>query len=297
MARVPLKSIPSIAQTMQSLRIEDKTEKGLLVRIGVLIDAIVEAQRGLANPGQGSRRANVNNLKKPNRLTGSTENLFNAVSVNINPSNSAANLSHHEVQIDSNENFRDPTQKNVFGTSTTFKGLLEGGLYNIRIRPVTKDGQVGDWTILDPVSTTESTTVADLDGAKLGEVAVSKNFTIGDATQEVFCSSALGFQYIDTGNGGEDDLSDETAFALKDREGDAGVYTDIETISFPGVAMAISSGFGNNEFLTRMNPIVFFTLITPDVATFPDTRNYDVQISEASGAFGSHTEDTVWVEF
>ena len=132
MGTVPRSSIPSIAAEMQGLRIPDKAEKALMVRVGVLIDAIVEAQRGLGNPGQGNRRKNVNNLKKPKALVGETENLFNAASITLTPSNSSANMSHQEVQIDTDPAFSDPTQKQVFANNTTFKGLVDGTVYNIR---------------------------------------------------------------------------------------------------------------------------------------------------------------------
>lgn len=298
MAGVPRSSIPSVARMMQNLRVDDKAEKGLMVRIGTLIDAIVEAQRGVANAGQVTRRANINNLKKPKPLTGSTENIFNAASVTIDPSDSAANLSHHEVQIDSNENFRDPTTKTVFGNSTTFKGLLGGSVYNIRVRPVTKDGQVGDWSVLDQVSTTTGNTSADFDGDKLGATVESKNFTISNAAQQFFCSSALGFRQIDTGFNFETDTDSETDMAIKDRIGNSGVYTDIETIDFPGVSVYnVSTSYNNQMVLTRMNPIVFFTLITPSVGSYPATRTLDVQFSSGGGDYANSTKDTVWVEF
>ena len=298
MAGVPRSSIPSVARMMQNLRVEDKAEKGLMVRIGTLIDAIVEAQRGVSNAGQVTRRANVNNLKKPKLLTGSTENLFNAASVTIDPSDSAANLSHHEVQIDANDNFSDPTTKTVFGNSTTFKGLLSGSVYNIRVRPVTKDGQVGDWSILDQVATVTGNTSADLDGDKLGQTVESKVFTISSAAQQFFCTSALGFQQLDTGFVFETDSNTATDVSIKDRIGTAGVYTDIETIDFPGVSMsAVSTGYNNKMVLTRPNPIVFFTLITPSVGSYPATRTLDVQFSSGGGAYSNSTEDTVWVEF
>src|SRR3990167_2498978 len=121
MGTVPRGSIPSMAAQMQGLKITDKTEKALMVRVGTLIDALIEAQRGLGNPGQGERRKDVNNLKKPKPVTGNTENLFNAASISLDASTSTANLSHQEVQIDANANFSDPEQKRVFANNVTFK--------------------------------------------------------------------------------------------------------------------------------------------------------------------------------
>lgn len=302
MATVPRGSIPSMSSQFQSMKVDNRSEKALMVRIGTLIDAIVEAQRGLANPGAGSRRSNVDNLKKPRLLTGNTENLFNAVAVNLDPSSSAANMSHQEVQIDTNIGFSNPTQKQVFANNATFKGLVDGTVYNVRARPVMKNGQVGDWAILDQVATTSSTSSADLDGDKLGATVESKVFTISRSSQQFFCGAALGFLSVTETvtvppipSGG----TTPTQTKVKDRIGDSGTYTDIETITLPGVAIsAITATDGLSSMqVKRSNPILFFTLITPTVSDFPAGRTLDVQIAQGTGAFANSTKDTVWTEF
>lgn len=303
MATVPRGSIPSMASEFQTLRMKDKTEKALMVRIGALIDAIINVQRGLANPGQGSRRRNADNLKKPKPATGSTENVFNAVSVNLDPPSSAANLSHQEIQIDTNDNFSNPTQKQAFSNSTTFKGLLEGTVYNVRARFVTKDGQVSDWSTLDQVVTTRSTSVADIDGDGLGNQVESKDFTISNNSQEVFCGSALGFtNIVETVTSTTAPNTTATQSKIKDRIGISAVYSDVEEITMPGIERSTMTFTNDGQAYSRMtvkrnNPIVFFTLIDPGVVSFPATRTFDVQRADAAAAYARSTKDTVWVEF
>lgn len=302
MGTVPRSSIPSIASEMQGLRIEDKTEKALMVRVGVLIDALVEAQRGLGNPGQGSRRANKTNLKKPKKLTGDTENLFNAVAITTDPTSTSSNQSHQEMQIDTDSAFGSPTQKQVFANNTTFKGLVASSTYNIRVRSVTKDGQVSDWAILDPVTTTSATGTADIDGDNLEATVESKSFTVSTASQQFFCGTALGFRQIVATDFVAPTLATEVQVEIKDRINVASAgYVDVEEIVFPGFAgSAMTGGAGGVAFqmtMSRTNPIIFFTLVTPTVVTYPATATLDVQISSADAAYAASTEDTVWVEF
>lgn len=303
MRTVARSSVPSMASKMQGLRIEDPTEKALMVRVGTLIDAIVEAQRGLANPGGGSRRANISNLKKANKVTGSTENLFNAVSVNLDSSTSSANLSHQEVQVDLDPAFSDPTEKQVFANNTTFKGLIEGGTYNVRARLVTKNGQVSDWAILDPVITTKSTSAADLDGDSLGNTVESKEFTVSTNSQQFFCGSALGFPLVtETVTSTTAPNTTATQSKIKIRLGTSYTYSDVEEIILPGAARSTMVFSGDGESYSSMevkrnNPIIFFTLITPTVVSYPAVRTLDVQRADGAAAYAASTKDTVWVLF
>lgn len=304
MATVPRGSIPSMAKEMQGLKLDNREEKAMMVRIGVLIDALVEAQRGLGNPGQNTRRTNTNNLHKPKPLVGSTENLFNAANVSLDPTSTSANLSHQEVQIDTSEGFSNPTTKKVFANNITFKGLVDSTTYNIRARPVTKEGTVGDWAILDPVTTTSSTSEADLDGDSLGATVLSKAFTVSTNAQQFFCGSAAGF--IDnsatttTDNVGP--VATATQTLVRDRIDVDGVVTNVEVITFPGfegtpIDYTAGDGVSMTMRVTRRNPIVFFTLITPSTPTYPATAYLDVQLAQGVGAYASSTKDTVWVEF
>lgn len=302
-----------MAKRMQNLKVDNKDQKGLLVRIGTLIDAIVASQRGTANaPGSLQRKANINNLKKPNPLDGSTENIFNGASVKIEPSSSAANLSHYEAQIDSDANFSDPTSKEIFTTSTTFKGLDSATEYHIRIRPITKDGQVGDWALLDSILTTGQTSGADFDGTSLAASAVSKTFTFSGTTQDMFNATSGGLQTIVAALGtGVLSLTDVFNNTASQTEYDfiarrSGVA--VEAVVLQGIlttpvdANAISSASppnaGNQMTLRRYNPLIFFDLIQPDpAATFPVNYTFDVQVQIAGGGFTTSTQDTVWVQF
>lgn len=290
MAQVPASSIPSMAQKFQGLRMENTQEKALMVRIGTLIDAIVEAQRGSSNAAGGiSRKANVNNLKKPKLLTGATENIFNGAQVNIDVSNSAANLSHYEAQIDSDPNFSDPTNREVFTSGTTFKGLTADTEYSIRIRPVTKDGQIGDWATLDTILTTGSTVAADIDGDSLGATVLSKSFSFDTGAQDMFCGS----------NGGIRTFSGVASAALCEQQiRSRRASTVIETITLPGVTPTQATVTDGTITLQRNAPIIFFNLMGPaDGASFPASYTFDVQISLAGAAFASSTKDTTWVLF
>lgn len=313
MSRVPRSSIPSMAQKMQSLRIDNPSEKAQYVRIGTLIDAIVAAQRGTGNaPGSLQRKSNVNNLKKPALLTGSTENIFNGASVKIEPTSTAVNLSHYEAQIDSDPSFSNPTSKEIFTTSTTFKGLATSTAYHIRIRPITKNGQIGNWANLDSILTTGTTQAADFDGDSLGVTVLSKTFTFNSSTQDMFCASAGGLQTISaiipvTGSGIiSNRAASETEYDFIARRN----VTAVESVSLLGVAPTVVDGDGsgsgagshpnaaNQMILRRYNPLIFFNLMqAASGASFPVDYTFDVQISIAGAAFASSTFDTIWVQF
>ena len=296
-------SIPSMSAKMQGLRISDPSEKALMVRLGTLIDAIVEAQRGKANPGEGIRRANINNLKKAKKATGTTENLFNAVSVKLNSTTTSSNLSHQEVQIALSPSFNDPIQKQVFSNSAVFKGLVENGTYSVRARLVTKDGQVNDWAVLDSVRTSPGTVAADLDGTYLGTIAESKQFTIVNSGKQFFCSSSFGFtSVVDSVTTTTTPSTTATQSKIKWRIGASYVYSDVEEITFQGIprtATTLNSPFLGLSKMTvrRNNPIIFFTLLTPTIASYPAVRTLDVQRADGNAAYAASTKDTVWVEF
>lgn len=305
-----------MASKMAGLRIDNKAEKSLLVRIGTLVDAIVTAQRGPSNaPNSLQRKANVNNLKKPAKLVGSTENIFNGASVKITPSSTAANLSHYEAQIDTDSNFSDPTSKELFTTGTTFKGLIASTEYHIRIRPITKNGQIGDWAQLDSITTTGETQSADFDGDSGGLTVLSKSFTFESATQDIFCCSnggetnVLSAAPIPAGDSSgviRNDTETETDVSYRDRR--IGTSTAVqEVIILEGVAPTIVSTFSgkssiesaySNMQVIRFRPIIFFNLMEADANDlFPTTYTFDVQVDLAGAGFNSSTQDTTWVQF
>ena len=309
--------INSMAQRMMGLRMPNKTEKALLVRIGTLVDAIVTAQRGQSNaPGSLSRKANVSNLKKPNPLTGSTENIFNGASVTITPTDTSGNLSHYEAQIDSDPNFSAPTAKEIFTTNTTFKGLISATTYNIRIRPITKNGQVGDWALLDSITTTGQTSTADFDGDFGGVTVLSKTFTFSGSTQDIFCVSAGGEQLTtttynpdspDTGPAPYNVTAALTEMAYRDRRILSATPTVVETITFSGVDASLPNldltpSFPTAHFsyllLARWNPLIFFNLVEADPADpVPVDYTFDVQVNLQQAGWNSSTFDTTWVQF
>lgn len=301
-------SISSIADRMANLRIPDASEKGLLVRIGTLVDAIVTAQRGSSNaPGSIQRKANVNNIKKPKTLKGSTENIFNGAAITIAPTDSSVNLSHYEVQLDSDPHFANPTIKEIFTTGCTIKGLDAGTTYGVRIRPITKNGQVGDWANLDSVTTTPASVAADFDGASLGEQDISKVFTFTNSAQQIYCGSNLGAVSFTPQGGPTSNKGDVASIPISSTEliAEALRNTDVvEAILFEGVAPTTVTqdrvGVFSQVNLTfvRQFPAVFFDLIDPASGViFPTTYTFTVKVSLAGAAFNVNTGDTTWVQF
>ena len=208
MGSLPSRSTPSMTSYMQGMKIKDKSEKGLLVRIGTLIDAVQNVQRGHANAAAGlDRRSIAINGKRPPKVVATTENVFNGASVTIDPIQTAAGLSSYEIQIDLDPNFSDPETKVAFNKNIIFKGLARGETYNLRARGITKNGQAGPWTVLDPVTTTPSTeeTTADFDGYLENEGRASKTFNFIYQNERIFTMANFGLQeYADGGfTGGE----------------------------------------------------------------------------------------------
>ena len=200
MGTLPSRSTPSMASHMQGMKIKDRSEKGLMVRLGTLIDAVQNAQRGHANAGAGlDRRSIALNGKRPPLVYGETENVFNGASVTIDPIRSAAGLSTYEIQIDEDPNFSNPTTKVAFNKNIIFKGLTRGVTYNLRVRGITKGGQAGPWNILDPVLTTVSAgeTTADIDGYVENEIRSSKDFNFIYSNEKVFAIASFGLTNAD----------------------------------------------------------------------------------------------------
>ncbi len=269
MSTLPRNSIPSMGAYMQGLKVEDRSEQALLVRIGNLIDAIVATQRGTNNASSNlSRRRQEVSRRTPGPITGTTENVFNAVAVNINPIDTDRTISHYDVQIDTDPNFSDPQEKNIFLTAATFKGLTNGQTYHIRSRPVTKEGITGPWSLFDPVAITAGgSTTADFDGTLFGVARPSKSFTFTSVTQDLFAMAATppvnDFDGVHTAHTRVDD-------EIAERSVGAFYYHNVmdsaiqETAVFSGTS---SSDVASDGFTlisaVRYPAIVFFNLIEP----------------------------------
>ena len=286
MGTVPERSIPSMASQMQSMKIKDKAEKSAMIRIGVLIDSIVNSQRGLANAGaRQNRRSAATNAKRPALVFGETENVFNGASVTIDPIRSAAGLSNYEIQIDNDPRFSDPTTKVAFNKNIIFKGLLPGTTYYIRVRALTKGGQVGPWSSLDPVITTvrQGASTADFDGTLVDNDGPSKTLTFNYASESLFAASNLGLTNFSEGGGGPElgpvhwagidvlgILSSPTlpfGFQTIDQE-------KLETIPLTTDTSGVTYNFTLGQML-RYWPILMYILYNP--TTDPEVLEYTQQ--------------------
>jgi hypothetical protein len=204
--KIPKSSIASVGAYMQSLQLSDRAEKGILVRVGTVIDGIINAQRGHSNAGARlDPRKTENSLKKPPKVVGSSENIFNGAAITIDAIKSSSNLSNYEVQIADNVGFADATTKVTFNKSMIFKGLAAGTTYYIRVRGLTKTGEVGSWTRLANVVTTPSAELvsADVTGQLAADAAQvqSRLMVTNFATEDFWIGANFGLIDIDDGGG------------------------------------------------------------------------------------------------
>jgi len=205
--RIPKSSIASVGSYMLSLKLSDRAEKGALVRVGTVIDGIINSQRGHSNSGAKlDPRKQNGGLKKPPNVVGATENIFNGIAITIDPIRTSTNLSSYEIQVDDNPGFSDPFTKVTFNKSMIFKGLEAGVTYYIRARGLTKTGEAGDWVRFGNVVTTPSAqlTSSDITGltASSPTQAQSRDMITNFSTEYFF--GACNFGMIDTQDGGGD---------------------------------------------------------------------------------------------
>lgn len=277
---LPRSSIPSVAKYMSGLKVQDRAEKQLMVRIGTLIDAIVAAQRGSNNAGSNlDRKALQTNLSTPPRVTGSTQNIFNGISVNLDPVTDPSNLSHYEVQIDTDNTFSDPTTKIAFNTDMTFKGLTSETDYFVRARALSKNGIVSDWLDLDSIRTgaTPGINTSSIDGTLDGEQGVSEVFHFNSDAEDVFVVSNFG---------------------LRQQEGDFylsvtmdGAIQEKLILEGPELSTAPITYADETMTLIRYWPMAFFTLIEP--ADAPSDHFFSVIDPQDELT----TSAVVWVKF
>jgi hypothetical protein len=190
---------------MLSLKLSDRAEKGILVRVGTVIDGIINSQRGHSNSGAKlDPRKPGGGLKKPPNVVGATENIFNGIAITIDPIRTSTNLSSYEIQVDDNAGFSDPFTKVTFNKSMIFKGLTAGTTYYIRARGLTKTGEAGDWVRFGNVTTTVSaqnisSDITGLLGSNSTQ-AQSRNMVTNFSTEDFFCAANFGL--VDTQDGG-----------------------------------------------------------------------------------------------
>lgn len=262
---------------------DDQNEKGLMVRIGTLIDAIISAQRGTNNAGATLDKKTVtSNRSTPPTVTGTTKNIFDGISVSLDPSNDPSNLSNYEVQVDSDPAFSDPTTKSAFSTDMTFKGLTAETDYHVRARALSKDGVVTDWFGLDTVATGQSPGVntSDIDGTLNNEQRASKTFRFDNDAEDVFIVSNFGNPTLTYA---------AEPFYLSSFMGESLQ----ETISLDGKEQSSSPVSYNPDgiFTVRFWPLAFFSLIEPGDS--PSTHHFYVETQDNVLTINP----VVWVKF
>lgn len=144
---LPQNAIPSMAQYMKNMNGVSKEEKALLIRMGVLVDAIIESERGMSNIGSAAKRE-LDQAQE--QVEGTVTNVLRSAQINLEATDSK-NLSHYEVQTDTDSNFSDPTSYQSFKTDLNIKGLTTDQNYSVRVRSITKDGLSSLWGSLGSI--------------------------------------------------------------------------------------------------------------------------------------------------
>lgn len=286
---LPRNNVPSMAAYFRGMANINSDEKGLLVRMGVLIDAVIQSERGTANVGGVTKRRTRGRSGPLGRritahppVTGTVTNDLRAANVRLNETESP-NLSHYEVQIDTDSNFSNPTNIDVFEGAANIKGLSAGVTHSIRVRSVSKIGDTSPFNSLGSVTIT--TVFANVDGTFLGEDAVSKTFTFTQEDLEVFpMSSTRQITTDDTGGGA---TVDETDYEIKVRRD----TTDIQSIVLPGRASV--SPFEPYR-MTRYRVPIVFDLIT---GTAEGDHTFDFRVIEGTDSEKFVEQPSTWAVF
>lgn len=180
---IPANSIPSLAKYFSSIRGVPTEERALLQRIGVLIDAIVESERGSSNIGGVRKRALDESMDE---VDGTVSDVLRSAQIDMDTVDSK-NLSHYEVQLDTDPNFSDPTDYESFGANLNIKGLTPDQNYTVRARQVTKDGLSSAWKELGDILVTALTVI--LEATERGNAAESAPITL-ESSLEVLSGGA-----------------------------------------------------------------------------------------------------------
>lgn len=283
---VPSNSIASMAQHFGKMAIPNTSEKALLIRIGTLIDALIQTQRGLSNVGAVTRRKFENRANVA--VTGTAANVFGAAQVCITPTDSD-NLSHYEIQYDTDSNYSAPTSIDTFGTEVNIKGLTAGTTYSLRVRPVNKIGEVGAWTNLGDVAIAAPPEAIDGDGNAFLSNAESKSFAFPDTDQQLSAVCGTPIRFFDAPISGSP-LYHPGEFDIDFRSRDADDNL-LEEISFPGHTQ-------NSVGLTVIHnkAVIFFTLLINQ----DDPESYKFKLQQGDQNQTSElniTEPCTWVKF
>jgi hypothetical protein len=129
----------------------EKDELQLFLRIGNLIDATVQAARGLANVGDQQSRTPAAGIPVPQNIK--LTPVLDGIDINFDAVE-FDNLAHYEIDIDVSSVFSDPVTKKAFSNKFVIR-WLDSGVFFVRIRVVDRTGKVGEY------SDTEEVTLGD----------------------------------------------------------------------------------------------------------------------------------------
>jgi len=144
--------LPSIQSKLRSIRGMDKDELQLFLRIGNLIDATVQAARGLANVGDQSSRTLATGIPVPANII--LTSVLDGVDINFDAVE-FDNFAHYEIQIDTSSVFSDPVTKKAFSNKFVIRGL-DSGVFFVRIRVVDRTGKVGEFSDAEEITIGEA---------------------------------------------------------------------------------------------------------------------------------------------
>ncbi len=149
--------LPSIEAKIAGIRGLSFDEKGVLSRIGNLVDSIMVAERNLSNVGEGEARVFSNRVPAPQNISASI--ILGGIEVTWDPVD-FNRFAFYEIQHDDSASFPTPTTFPVFTNRTIVKGF-SGNVIHIRVRTVDIDGLMSESTATGSI--TVATTIFDVD--------------------------------------------------------------------------------------------------------------------------------------
>lgn len=146
---LPKNTISSMVSYFMSMRIPNKDERALLIRIGTLIDAVIKQDRGLQNVGEDLDKRDLSSSRVPTP-TGEFTEIVRGLHVLIDPVDYSG-LAFYEVQTDTTEAFADPLTTRSYTSNIVQRGLTVGSTYYARVRAVGKEGETSPWASLGSI--------------------------------------------------------------------------------------------------------------------------------------------------